>query len=104
MLYICFHDACCLLSLGLGCDLCACLRTIEDYDSALLKGRCVNSTLALFLPAQFYSVSPYLEDHPEYPEEDGSAPLFAANMAYLLHNEAGARFYFVRGAFTESKF
>jgi hypothetical protein len=48
-------------------------------------------------------VSPYLDEHPEYPEADGSAPLYGANLAYLLHNEEGAKFYFVRGAFTETK-
>jgi hypothetical protein len=52
---------------------------------------------------QFFSVSPYLDEHPEYAEADGAAPLFGANMAYLLHNEAGARFYFVKGAFNETK-
>ncbi len=49
-------------------------------------------------------MSPYLEERPEFAVDGCDAPLFAANMAYLLHNEAGARFYFVRGAFTESKF
>ena len=53
---------------------------------------------------QFYAVSPYLEEHPEYPDEDGSAPLLAANMAYLIDNEHGARFYFVKGAFNMTKF
>lgn len=53
---------------------------------------------------QFYTVSPFLEEHPEYPEEDGSAPLFAANMAYLIDNGETKRFYFVKGAFNMSKF
>ena len=61
-------------------------------------------SLCVCLAPQFYAVSPYLEERPEYPEEDGSAPLFAANMAYLLNNEDGARFFFVKGAFTSSKF
>lgn len=29
---------------------------------------------------------------------------FAANIAYLINNEAGARFFFVKGAFNMTKF
>ena len=59
--------------------------------------------MSYFLDAQFYSVSPYLDEFPEYADAEGTAPLFGANMAYLLHNEHGARFYFVKGAFNAMK-
>jgi len=59
---------------------------------------------ANFSSIQFYSVSPYLEEHPEYADAEGTAPLFGTNMAYLIHGEDGAKFYFVKGAFNEIKF
>lgn len=52
---------------------------------------------------QFYSLSPYIDTYDEYPDEDGDGSVFGANMAYLLYNEEGARFYFVGGAFQEEK-
>ena len=52
---------------------------------------------------QFFSIPTYIDDYEEYPDEDGDASTFGCNMAYLLHNEKGARFYFVRGCFTETK-
>jgi len=73
--------------------------TIKDNLKAVME-----FVKANFKSIQFFSVSPYLEEHPEYPEADGSAPLFAANMAYLIDGEEGAKFYFVKGAFNETKF
>eukprot|EP00353_Schmidingerella_taraikaensis_P003807 CAMPEP_0185569436 /NCGR_PEP_ID=MMETSP0434-20130131/2057_1 /TAXON_ID=626734 ORGANISM="Favella taraikaensis, Strain Fe Narragansett Bay" /NCGR_SAMPLE_ID=MMETSP0434 /ASSEMBLY_ACC=CAM_ASM_000379 /LENGTH=188 /DNA_ID=CAMNT_0028184217 /DNA_START=26 /DNA_END=592 /DNA_ORIENTATION=+ len=58
---------------------------------------------ANFDSLQFFSLSPYIDEYPEYPDEDGDPATFGANMAYLLYNEHGARFYFVGGAFKGEK-
>ena len=71
---------------------------------ACLTNRAALHPLCAVVTLQFYSVSPYLEEHPEYADAEGTAPLFGTNMAYLIHGEDGAKFYFVKGAFNEIKF
>jgi hypothetical protein len=84
-----------------GDVLAACCRVQDNLRAALAWVE------ANFASLQFYSVAQYVDDFPEYAtkSEEGEDvnPTFGANMAYLLHNEDGARFYFVKGAFSMMK-
>ena len=80
---------------------------VSEEQKEALKDNLKNAMLwieANFDSLQFFSIPTYVDEYAEYPDEDGDAATFGANMTYLLHNEHGARFYFVRGAFSESKF